>query len=378
MSYRTQRPAENRKILALALQESLFVIAWAALAGALFLPVTSLWIYLTIPAALISIYFLTSMEISDETSPLVALRIKQISTGNRNTLSRRAVFSRILLSLILFPAALIGYIPLLFGKPSLPELISGIRITSIDIRFDPRHPSVINSIARKAAVRVRTLTIVPLAAAAAAFILLHSAPAVMYQQTEVVQNGLPESEQELLTHYLSLTALHPGELEYHVRLASLYQRNDMQQDLENELVIIGGIDSTHAILILADSTAFSFEMLTPLPEDSSTLPGTFLPVQIPVAVTADSTTADSTELNSEDSLAVQGDSVATDTTGSFSADTLLISPDTIPEIEPDTLPAIQPDTTVVLPPEEDLTTPIIEEIQEIEEETVEPDTLVQP
>ena len=386
MSYRTHRPAENKKILALAFQELLFVVAWAALAGALFLPVTDLWIYLTIPAALISIHFLTSMEISDEISPLVALRVRQISAGAKNTPSRKSVFFRIFLTLILFPAALIGYIPLLFGKPSLPELISGIRLTAIDIRFDPRHPSVINSITKKATVRVRTLTIVPLAAATAAFILLHSAPAVMSQQTEVAQSGLPESEQELLTHYLSLTALHPGELEYHVRLASLYQRNDMLQDLANELEIIAGIDSTHAILILADTTAFSFEMLTPLPDDSSTVIQATFVAEAQETASTDSTSADSTESVSEDSLEIQVDSIATDTTSILSPDTMTMIPDTLPEVEPeieietetDTLPTVLPDTAEVLPPEENVTTPAVEENQETEEETVELDTLVQP
>ncbi len=389
MSYRTHRPAESRKILLLALQEFLFVIAWAALAGALFLPVTNLWIYLTIPAALIAVHFLTSMEISDETSLLVSLSLRQISSGAKNTPSRKAVFFRILLSVLLFPAALIGYIPLMFGKPSLPELLSGTRLTAIDIRFDPRHPSAINSIARKAGVRVRTLTIVPLAAAAAAFILLHSTPVVLSQSTEVVENGLPESEQELLTHYLSLTAIHPEELEYHVRLASLYQRNDMQQDLANELEIIAGIDSTHAIMILADTTGFTFEMLTPAPEDSSTqIETTIVPEALNAAsadsTSADSTAADSTSLILNDSLEVLVDSVVTDTTVSLSPDTLITIPDTLPEVVPDietetdTLQTVLPDTAEVLPPMEDFTTPAVEEIQETEEETVGPDTLVQP
>ncbi|OPX30251.1 MAG: hypothetical protein B1H09_05265, partial [Gemmatimonadaceae bacterium 4484_173] len=60
MSYLTQRPADKGKVLTLALQETLFVVAWTALAGALFLPLTRLWMFSMLPAALIAIHFLTA------------------------------------------------------------------------------------------------------------------------------------------------------------------------------------------------------------------------------------------------------------------------------------------------------------------------------
>ncbi len=401
LSYYDARPANNRKVLALALQETIFTVAWGALGGTLFLPLTNLWGYAILPAALISIHFLVSMELSGDGSPLVSLDIKQhTADGKRNT-SRQAVYFRILLSVILFPAALIGYIPLLFGKTSLPELITGIRLNAVDRGFDPRPESVIAGIQRKATIRFRTLATVPLAATAAALILLHSTPVAMSLQTAQVQDGLPEHEQELLTHYLGLTTLHPEELEYHVRLASLYHRNNMQQDLMNELTVIAGIDSTHAILILADSALFTFETLEPLPGDS--LPDWEIPTpaETVTETPADSTAADSSDSAASDSLEIQADSTElitdTESLDSLPADTVPTVTDTLPEVPADTMPDVPTDTMPDVPtdslpvtppdtspplPEEELNSTVEESapsvVEEAEEETVEPDTLIQP
>jgi len=294
------------------------------------------------------------------------------------------VYFRILLTVFLLPAALIGYIPLLFGKASLPEQITGLRLVATDRRFDPRHPAVIKGLIKRAGIRIRMLTIVPLAAAAAAFFLLHSAPSVMSLQMAEVQDGLPEYEEELLTHYLELIALHPEELEYHVRLASLYHRNHMEQDLMNELQIIAEIDSTHAILILADTTEFAFEMLEPLPSDSSFNNQITMPVGITSEALADSAATDSTASDSTetDSLMIQADSTELVTGADsliltdVSADTVLIVPDTVPEELPDTLPDVPSVEETVTP--EEITVPVVEDLRETEEETVEPDTIIQP
>lgn len=386
MSYYYLKPAKNRVVLQLAFQETMFVAGWSALAGALFLPLTSFWIYTMIPAALISIHFLVSLELSGDGSPLVSLEIKQHPVRDKKNASRMAVYFRILLNVLLLPAALIGYIPLLFGKASLPEQFTGLRLVATDRRIDPRRPAVINGIVKKATIRIRTLTIVPLAAAAAAFFLLHSAPSVMSLQVMEVQDGLPEYEEELLTHYLELIALHPEELEYHVRLASLYYRNHMEQDLMNELQIIAEIDSTHAILMLADTTEFTFEMLEPLPADSSFYSEVTIPVGITTEALADSAATDSliiqVDSTATDSLIIQVDSTELVTGADsliltdVSADTVLIVPDTIPEEPADTLPDVPSEEEIYTP--EEITEPVVEDLQETEEETVEPDTIIQP
>jgi len=378
LSYHTQKPAANSKVLALALQETLFATAWGALAGALFLPLTNLWFYAILPGVLISIHFLVSMELSGNGSPLISLEIRQYSAYKQKSVSRSRVFFRILLTIILFPTALIGYIPLLFGKRSLPENFTGLRLTATDRRLDPRPLSTINAVIRKATIRIRALTIVPYAAAAAAFILLHSAPSVMLMHTAEIQDGLPEHEEELLTHYLELTALHPEELEYHVRLASLYYRNNMEQDLTNELTTIAEIDSTHAILMLADTTAFAFEMLEPLSDDSSAINLT-IPEAIITDVQADSTAADSTASDSLETPADSTELVTDPDTLSLinpSADSITIIQDTIPEELLDTLTTAPHEEGIDIPAE--IEEPVTDQVPETEEETVEPDTLIQP
>ena len=366
------------------MQETIYVVAWGALGGALLLPFTEIWIYATLPAALIAIHFLVSMEISGDGSPLVSLEIKQQTFQGKKITSRWAMYSRIVLTTALFPAALIGYIPLLFGKPSIPEILTGIRLTATDRRFDPRATSAIDGVVRRAMIRMRMLSYVPLAVAATVFILLHSAPAMITLQTPQVQEGLPQHEQELLTNYLEMTTLHPEDLEYHVRLASLYHRNDMQQDLFNELAVIEAIDPTHAILILADTTAFTFEILEPLPGDSSMDINEVILFE--TETPADSAAADTT---ASDSLEVPADSTelitAVDSLMILPADTIITVADTFPELLPDTLYEVIPETepdTLLPPMEEDLEITPDESLppvsEETEEETVEPDTLFQP
>lgn len=378
-------------MLGLALQETTFVIAWGALAGALFLQVTHLWIYTTFPAMLIAIHFLVSMELSNDAGPIVSLEMGQQTKEGKKVQSRTPIYFRILSTVVLFPAALIGYVPLLFGKPSIPESIAGIRLVSRDRRLDPRPISVIDDISNKAKIRMRVLTYIPLAAAAAAFILLHTAPEVMLiQQVEVADNALSQEEQELLTHYLQLITLHPEELEYHVRLASLYHRNNMQQDLMTELSVIRQIDPAHAILILADTTSFNFEMLETIPEDSAVTE--VIPIQIAAVAEApaDSTESDSTSTDSTvvmaDTTEFAGDIPAID---SLPADTVTTNLDSLPdalvEVEVDADAEAEADVDVDTLPETIPSAPAIEtvapaenEIQDAEEDTVEPDTIIQP
>jgi hypothetical protein len=402
--YRKQKHAENGRVLVLALYETLFTAAWAALAGALFLIFTELWVYSLLPAALLVIHFLVSAELSGEGSMLVALGIEQHRSDGSGMPSQKAVYYRVLLSVVFFLPLLIGYITLLFGKASLPELVTGIRLTEVNRALDPRDPSLIKKVARKAAIRAGTLVIVPMIAAVAMFILLHSTPSTILLQSPGTSTTLSEQDQELLTHYLELTALHPEELEYHVRLASLYHRNNMQQDLINELAVIGEMDSTHAIMLLADTTSFSFNQLEPLSGDSTEYLYANVHVGLLETSSADSTKADSTAV---DSLDVQPDSTAlAGVADSFA----VIRTDTVPEItgstpetvsdslspapaqEPDSMEtasisaAEEPDSTETTspPPSEEpdstetATTPPAAETQVTEEEPVEPDTLIQP
>ncbi len=371
MSFRSQKPTTKQKVFTLALNELIFVYAWSALAGALLFSFTSLWMFALIPGALLSILALASAEMSVEGNPLVGLSIRQVPTRKGTAVTKKRVFFRILISVVLFPVALLPYIPLFFNKPSLPELVTGLRLVGVDKMLDPRPRSVIKKEIKSANTRFKYLSYIPMLAAIAAFALLHSSPKIklLQQETQEIQTNLSEEDQLLLTSYLELINLHPEEIEYHVRIASLYYRNDMREDLLHELEVISRIDSTHAILLLADTSFVQFNDLIAV-EDTVTIEENWITPLVTPATT-DSTESDSTEVN-PDSL--NADSI------SLNADTLVLQIDsiltdtlvTIPEINED----FMPDTIVPVITEENL-----EESEEeisIEEETVEPDTLIQP
>jgi hypothetical protein len=181
--------------------------------------------------------------------------------------------------------------------------------------------------------------------------------------------ALPEHEQELLVHYLELTTLHPEELEYHVRLASLYYRNDMLQDLSDELEVIRELDPDHAILILADTTSFSFAMLEPHYGTDSLPPDT----TITLTATEPQAPADTTEAEEPDSLS-PGEPELLEEIPEPPPDTLVVL-----EAEPDTMETLLPDSPSVetAPPVEEDTAETTE-LPLTPEDAVEPDTLVQP
>ena len=363
MPYTAQKPAEAGKTFALALREAFFVYSWGLLGGAVLLPITAMW-YIGIPPALLaSAYVLALMENRGRTGPFTALDLRQYSSGGKRHVSVWATFARIIATSLLLPPLAVGFITMLSGKRPLPELITGTRITEIDRRLDPRPRREIERTVKTARNRFRALILAPLAASAAMLFLDYSAPEVISVQQAVPEFELPESERELLIQYLELTTIHPEELEYHVRLASLYYRNNMEQDLDKELEIISRIDPEHAILLLADTTEFSFHMLEP----------------------ADSLVPDSTITLVAEPVVIIEDSAETDT---LAVDSVGIRPDTLETITPETS-VQEPVDTLVTPVEEQIVEPdTTETAQETtepdtletvpEEEIIEPDTLVQP
>lgn len=358
MPYTEQKLAGIGKSLALAARETLFACSWGIFGGAVLIPLTSYW-YVGIPPFLLgAVYALSSTETVGRAGPLASLELRQYSSFGRRRTSFRATFTRIICTVLLLPPLAVGFIPMLFGKRSLPELFSRTRITVADRGLDPRPQQQIDKTKGSAKKRLRALTLAPLTASAAIFILSYTASEVISSQQTGTGFELPVYEQELLAQYLELTAMHPEELEYHVRLASLYYRNSMEQDLMGELEIIAGIDPEHAILLLADTTEFSFHLLEPSAEDTPMPDTTITLIAEPVVVQEDSAEAD-TLAGSLQEAAVQ---------------------DTIPEASPDTLPPVPEDTSAVLPAAE----PALEEeepdtIETLpEEEAFEPDTIIQP
>lgn len=360
MPYTSQKPASASKVLALALRETVFVLGWALLGGAVLLPFTAYWYAGIIPGAILSAYALARMEAFGRTGPLVALEMRQYSAGGRRRVPLWRTFTRILVTVVTAPPLAAGYLPMAFGTRPLPELASRTRLTSLDRRLDPRPKMEIEASVKAARQRFRLLAAAPLVASAAMFVLNARAPEVIMVQGGGNGHELPEHERELLIQYLELTSLHPEELEYHVRLASLYYRNGMERDLAEELQLIAGIDPEHAILILADTTAFHFGMITP--EEPDTLPPDLtVPELTPVTpAEQDSLQSDTLETDSmevpEDTLdASQEDTPTLPDTSAFAGEPLEETPPETLEtgtvqLENDTVeqeePALEPDTLV--------------------------------
>lgn len=196
---------------------------------------------------------------------------------------------------------MVGYIKCFRGGLSLPEAVSRTDFRELDLQLDPR-PKAIVMVGRKVAKRwVTAYTTSAIIVSAAMFILVNPL-AVDDSQTEEqdLYGEMSKSDRELLTVYLELTALHPDELEYHVRLASLYYRNNMLPDLENQLSEIRRLNPEHALLVLGDTTRVGFDDLVTTPDalipDSSSV----------MSVQSDSTAAPPDSLPEAGSDGLQG------------------------------------------------------------------------
>ncbi|PIE51528.1 hypothetical protein CSA37_11000 [Candidatus Fermentibacteria bacterium] len=361
------------KLIRLSLTESLFVIAWGALGGALLMPFTVLWYLGTVPALITTAWVLAGIELKGHTGPLQAYEVRQYSSDGRRKVSKIRTFFRILLTSILFPALMINCLPLLFEKRSMPEIFSGTKLTVVDRRLDPRPEKEIEA-RRKAAVnRSRILIIVPLAAAAAVFIMKHSVPEAVNLPAAETEYSLPEHERELLSHYLEMTTIHPEELEYHVRLASLFYRNGMEDDLIHQLEIIEEIDPDHAILILGEPEEFCFEELIPEEDTLAMEEVTVVTIETEPAA-EDSSASDSTNAAAADSLVASADTATVSEPDTLVIPSTDLQTDTLPS---DTIPASEPPPDIQEEPAEPQVEPEEYNSEPEEEAVSEPDTLVQ-
>lgn len=276
------RPRPGR-VIALAGLETLLVISWTILGASLLALLWSGW-YLAVPVFyLFALSVAAEVESNSRRSPATALGI---------TIHGERTYGMKLLRIGLTPPMLLlgmaGYIRCFRGGFSLPESITGTDFRELDLQLDPR-PQAIILAGRTIAKRwVTAYTVSALLVAGAMFVLsvlvIHDEnPSGTHRQ----ETEMSESDRELLALYLELSALHPDELEYHVRLASLYHRNSMNSDLQFQLEEIRRLNPEHAMLVLADTSEISVEdLITPrtdslpagpiMPEalsDSSAAPG---------------------------------------------------------------------------------------------------------
>jgi hypothetical protein len=147
----------------------------------------------------------------------------------------------------------------------LIHCISGVKLVPLDTSMDPRMPADVTRDSRLAMKRVLGYMLSSVAVTAVILLLPHGGGVASWRQEPYVA-GLPEHEAELLAGYLEMAAIYPDSIEFHVRLASLYYRNDMIEDLETELDAIRRIDPDHPMLLLGEDLSLEFADLSIQPD----------------------------------------------------------------------------------------------------------------
>jgi len=287
------KPA-SRQMTGLVSVEIAVILSWTFLANSL-LGLLSEGSLLPIPICyMLSVAILAWLEYTGSTRrlncPIQAFGLAIITLeGGRPGQWR--IFLRLLLLtplVLLFGAA---FIRIRRKDCKLIHCISGVKLVPLDTSMDPRMPADVTRDSRLAMKRVLGYMLSSLAVTVVILLLPHGGGVASWRQEPYVA-GLPENEAELLAGYLEMAAIYPDSIEFHVRLASLYYRNDMMDDLETELDAIRLIDPDHPMLLLGEDLSLEFA-------DLSIQPAFAFVQEEPVA--SDSTAEADSSLSSPDS-----------------------------------------------------------------------------
>jgi len=322
-----------RSLIGLYMLEIIVILSWTLLLDAVFKLLSGNWLVLLPVSYLLSVTMLAWLEQARTgvrgQCPLEAFGLAEISyTGMKpsewQTLRRLLATPPLLLFLVL------GHIPRT-GKTIL-QLISGTKIVPLDNDMDPRPAKEIFENRRKAFIKVVSYTLLSLMVTAAIILVPPGSSGTGIAGRIASIHSLPDEDRELLSSYLEMVSMYPDSLEFHVRLASLYYRNDMHEDLLLELEQIGKMDPNHAILMLKEDLPVTMQDLIVLPDSAYA-------DSIPIIETP--AHPDSA---ARDSAIIQPDSL--------SLELRLVSSDSIPAVE-DSLSAsdstVSPDTMAVVP-----------------------------
>ncbi|MBD3369161.1 hypothetical protein GF402_02210 [Candidatus Fermentibacteria bacterium] len=265
------------RLLGLSGLETLLALTWSyllhSLAG-LLLSNQNFLIPLWYLASCMMISLLERYSRFGDANPLGALGILQLAAdGERPCLPR--IFLRVLLTPPCLLVLTLGLAPAGFGKASVAEYLSGIRLVQTVPALDPRSPETITSRRRSVLARVSGYALLSLAAAGVVASLPE--PSIPLNPRVVVRGAadtVDGPDRELLREYLQMSARCPDSIEYHVRLASLYYRNDMRRDLRNELLQIRRLDPHHPMLLLGEDVDLTFgDLLVHVEEGSPAASG---------------------------------------------------------------------------------------------------------
>ena len=359
-----------RQLAGLYLLELAVIFSWTLLLDTVLNLLSGNWFTLLPVSYFLAVTMLAWLEHSRTgvrgQCPLEAVGLAEISlNGSRPTewqTLRRLLFTPPLLFIFC-----IGLIPVPRTGKTILQMISGSMIVPLDIDMDPRPDNEIFRCRRKALMKVISYSMLSLMVAAVMILVPPELSRGETAERVTSLHSLPEEDRELLAAYLEMRAIYPDSLEFRVRLASLYYRNNMEEDLLLELQQIRRLDPDHSILLLEQDfsvtmedlmivrdTTFSDSMQVTVPEEVEP-PAEDTAAQDSVVLLPDSVSLDLGPVSS-DSIALPVDSMqAFDSTGvesPFEQDSLILptTTDSLPETE--ILESIIPeDTSAVTGPD---------------------------
>ncbi|MCK5116278.1 MAG: hypothetical protein KAR44_06730 [Candidatus Aegiribacteria sp.] len=347
--------------------ELAMILSWTLLLVTILNLISGNWIILLPVSYFLAVTMLAWLERSRvgtrgqcplEALGLAEITLKGFSPSEWQTL-RRLLFTPPLLLLLCA-----GLVTVPRTGKTILQMISGTRIVPVNSDMDPRPAAEVYRNRRIALMKVISYTMLSLMVTAIIILVPPELSGGGATERIASLHSLPEKERELLASYLEMKAMYPDSLEFHVRLASLYYRNSMEEDLLLELQQIRILDPHHSILILEEDLSVTMEDLIIEPDSlfADSVPLTSADEVTPAA--ADTETQDSVILLpdsvsldlipvSSDSVSVSVDSMQTINSSAIEIiieqDSLSLqaAPDTVPQTEiPDSI--VTEDTSTVL------------------------------
>ncbi len=314
--------------LGLYATETVLLLSWTMLLDSLFMLLSGS-LFLLLPVSyLLACMLLAAMEHARGGTampdPQAAFGLAEVRLdGGQPTQWQSLV--RLLLTPPLLLALGLAFLPVPGRDLSLLQLLSGTRMVHLREELDTRPASEVQRARRMERLKVAAYAF---SAALFAALVLLAPRGAAWEETDRPDigavAGMSAADARLLAGYLELSGLYPDSLEYHVRLASLYWRNDMHEDLRMELLEIARLDPYHPMLLLAEDLSVSIEDLQP---------GELEP----------DTTAEEPETVPPSGAAAYAPA-AQDSIPPFDADTMVAPPDTAVSTgaQPDTSAAVVP------------------------------------
>ncbi|OPL20076.1 MAG: hypothetical protein AVO35_01070 [Candidatus Aegiribacteria sp. MLS_C] len=329
------------RMAGLYVMELVVLLSWTILMDTVLRLLSGSWFVLLPAAYLFAVILMAIMERQGgdkrENNPLEALGLGEISLDGSSpnewqTLRRLALTPPLLLLFC------VGLIPVGGRSVNILQAISGTRIVPLNESMDPRPDEEVFRTRRRALNKVIAYTMVSLMMAAViTFVPPELSRRSLEGRIEAV-HGLPERERELLAQYLQMKALYPDCLEVRVRLASLYFRNDMTEDMLMELAYIRRKDPDHAILLLEQDMSVSMN-------DLMVYPDTAFPDSVPIIHGIPDTPSVQDTVPLQDSVTVQADPTDSAASEAVTVDSVTTGPDTAVYPSPPPVQTVpEPDT----------------------------------